>query len=326
MKITEVYINKEEISEYQLHESLGVGYQKLIDIAEESINNALETYNKALEELNKDNKNTKANDKNKLDINTFIIDEETGLKVEIDDKNDVFVININEKDCIPFKDYFVYDGKILFRNPLEIGSIIKITEDVDKTKIVTKNSYNRNALFHIFSSDQKFKYNNNYIFAVNINEEEFKIDFETQYDPYYSSVKAIRRDMGSCINGVTDNQIAGLIFQHSKEAFITATNNDKLDDLTDIEKEQYIQNIVRYNTDIDLCWLLYYAVSGKYGTISKQIGTIEIEKTTKLPYIETMLKRFQDKLKELEDQLNDGTDTVYSFVKAGDTDYTVPVD
>ena len=45
MKVTEVYINKEDITEYSLYEALGNGYSILIQIAEDSINIAVETYN-----------------------------------------------------------------------------------------------------------------------------------------------------------------------------------------------------------------------------------------------------------------------------------------
>ena len=315
MKVTEVYVNKEDITEYSLHEALGNGYSILIQIAEDSINNAVETYNNLLLDETIDTKD--------LNINDLVIEEETGLEIPQDEEI-VFSININGKECEPFKDYYIYENTIIFSKPLKIGSMIKITDEVNAAKINTKNSYNKNALFHTYSSEQKFKYNNKYTFTLTVNEEEHTISFGTQYDPFYCSMSKIRSDMGSMISGVTDNQIAKLIYEHSKEVFVTMTNNSKLEDLTDIEKKQYIQNIVRYKTDIDLCWLLYYAVSGKYGTITKQIGTIEIEKTTKLPYIETMLKRFQGELQELENQLNDGTNTVVSFVKAGDTSYTVP--
>ena len=315
MKVTEVYINKEEITEYPLHEAIGNGYSVLIQIAKESIDNAIETYNNLLLDETVDTK--------ELNINDLVVEEETGLEIPQDEEI-IFSINIDGKEYEPFKDYYIYDNFIIFAEPLEVGSMIKITDEVNVTKIITKNSYNKNALFNVYSSEQKFKYNNKYTFTLNVNEEEHTISFGTQYDPFYCSISKIRSDMGSMINGVTDNQIAKLIYEHSKEVFITMTNNSKTEDLTDIEKKQYIQNIVRYKTDIDLCWLLYYAVSGKYGTITKQIGTIEIEKTTKLPYIETMLKRFQGELQELENQLNDGTNTVVSFVKAGDTSYTVP--
>ena len=315
MKVTEVYINKEEITEYPLHEAIGDGYSVLIQIAKESIDNAIETYNNLLLDETVDTK--------ELNINDLVVEEETGLEIPQDEEI-IFSINIDGKEYEPFKDYYIYDNFIIFAEPLEVGSMIKITDEVNVTKIITKNSYNRNALFHVYSSEQKFKYNNKYTFTLNVNEEEHTISFGTQYDPFYCSMSKIRSDMGSMISGVTDNQIAKLIYEHSKEVFITMTNNSKTEDLTDIEKKQYIQNIVRYKTDIDLCWLLYYAVSGKYGTITKQIGTIEIEKATKLPYIETMLKRFQGELQELENQLNDGTNTVVSFVKAGDTSYTVP--
>ena len=308
MIVTEIYINKEETNTYPLHEAVGSGYSSLRLFADKPIQYAIETYNKALEENPEEN----------LDINALVIEEETGL--EFLEECDL-IVNVNDEVLVPFKGYFIYDNSILFKDKLEVGSIIKITDKVKKTKIITKNSYNRNALLHNFTSDQKLKFNNEYTFSLNIDNKAFETNFESQYDPYYSNINLIRANMGSCIAKVKDSQIAKLIFLQSKDVFLNITNNDKLDDLTDIEKNKYLQNIVRLKTDIELCWLLYYAASGKYGTIDKQIGTIEIEKNIKLPYIETMLKRFQGDLDELQNQLN-GTPVVY-MTKAGNTTYPV---
>ena len=88
MKVTEVYINKEDITEYPLHEALGDGYSILIQIAEDSINNAVETYNNLLLDETIDTKD--------LNINDLVIEEETGLEIPQDEEI-VFSININWK-------------------------------------------------------------------------------------------------------------------------------------------------------------------------------------------------------------------------------------
>lgn len=235
-----------------------------------------------------------------------------------DDEEHNFVVKLNGKELEYINDYNVINYKIIFNNPLMEGDKIEIYDSIlNSVKVVTKNSYNRNALFKIFSSNINFKYNHTYEFALPVQGKLFSTEFETEHDPFYTTVKKIRLDTGDLLNKVSDNQIAALIYQYSKEV------QDILGDDAD-SIPVYASNVVRYKTDIDLCWAIYLSISGKYGVKSKKVGTIEIEKNTKVPYIETMIKRFKELLAPNEELLNGDKDTVLSFVKAKSTEYTVP--
>lgn len=291
MRTIEVYIVKENgINSFELKNRKGIGFSNL---------------NRPMP-INDD----EVVDGDEYEIITPIIPD--------DDEEHNFVVKLNGKELEYINDYNVINYKIIFNNPLMEGDKIEIYDSIlNSVKVVTKNSYNRNALFKIFSSNINFKFNHTYEFVLPVQGKLFSTEFETEHDPFYTTVKKIRLDTGDLLNKVSDNQIAALIYQYSKEV------QDVLGDDAD-SIPVYASNVVRYKTDIDLCWAIYLSISGKYGVKSKKVGTIEIEKNTKVPYIETMVKRFKELLAPNEELLNSDQDTVLSFVKAKSTEYTVP--
>lgn len=263
-------------------------------------------------------KNTKGIGFSKLDRPTPLKDAKNPVTILNDDNTHEFIVKVNGENMVNLVDYFTTETQIIFNNPLSEGDKIEIYDSIlNSVKVVTKNSYNKNALFKIFGSNVNFKLNHTYEFSLPIQGKVFNTEFSTKYDPFYTTVKKIRLDTGDLLNNVSDNQIAALIYQYSKEVL------DVLGDDAD-EIPVYASNVVRYKTDIDLCWAIYLSVSGKYGVKSKKIGTIEIEKNIKVPYIETMVKRFKELLAPNEELLNGEKDTVLAFVKANSTAYTVP--
>ena len=273
MKVVETYIVREDIKRYALNESMQNGYSKLY-----------EGFSKV--------------------INDHMSDEEiisSELDLEISDETD-FKVTVNKKELVLFKDYFItINGNLLFSETIEKGSIIKIYDTFENKRIVTKNPYSRNVLFHVFSEDEKLKYNNQYTYKLIINEKEYNINFESKYNPYYSNVRKIRCDLGYAASNFKDKEIAGLIYFHSKEIYKVMKENNLLNELS---KNSIAQDIARYRTDIDLCWLLYYGMSFTYGDISKEIGTMKIEKKTKIPDIDKISKRFEFLLSQAEAKLN----------------------
>lgn len=279
MKIFESYIVKEnDFSAYQMKTTMGTGF------------NALEKPEP---------------------LNDGYIDPEFSF-----DQANHFVLKVNDKKLDNLVDFIVRGDTIIFSNPLEEGDKITIEDSIlDNVKIVTKNSYSRNAVFKIFSSLQKFKKNHTYNWSVNIKGVKYESKFATSFDPYYTTIKKIRLDTGTLLESVSDEIIAGFIYQNSKEAYEIIGDVDEI--------QPYVRNYVRYKTDIDLCYAIYLSISGKYGSQSKSIGNVEISKTIKLPYIDNMIARFKELLKPNEDLLNGDSNSVLSFVKAGDTQYPV---
>lgn len=232
-------------------------------------------------------------------------------------KADEFSVYVNDYELTNGNEYKNQNNVLTFTNPLEIGDKIQIEYSIsDTVKIVTKNAYDKNSLYKIFSSNAKLKFNHTYNFSLNIEKETFSSKFYSKHDPFYTTIKKIRMDTGDLLDHATDYQIAQLIYLHSKDV------QDTLGDSSS-EIPVYATNVVRYQTDIDLCWQIYLSISGKYGVFKKKIGTIEVDQEVKLPYIETMIKRFKELLKPNEELLNGDNTTTASFVRAGNTTYTV---
>jgi ribosomal protein L10 len=237
-------------------------------------------------------------------------------------------ILVNRKELKNFDDYYIdVNNNLYLVKPMKIGDKLEIHDVVvgDNWVATSKNSYNPNALIKLFSSDTKYKYNQEYTFKIGIKDEEekksFSESFQSQYDPFYSNVKNIRLDTGDLLDGATDAQISKLIYKWSKDAYQILNDDNRLDD---IKKYKYTQNYVRYKTDIDLCYAIYCSISGKYGVITKEVGNIKVQREVKLPLIAAMIKRFEDLLRPNEDLLHGNKNSVVSFVKAGNTAYTVP--
>ena len=234
------------------------------------------------------------------------------LNVKVSDLS----VSVNDYPISPSTDYSIVNDVATFNNPLSIGDKIQIEYSIsDTVKIVTKNAYSKDSLYKIFCSNAKLKLNHTYNFSIKVEDKVFTEKFHTKHDPFYTTIKKIRMDTGDLLEHATDFQIAQLIYLHSKDV------QDILGDATDIPV--YATNVVRYNTDIDLCWQIYLSMSGKVGITKKKVGTIEVDKEFKLPYIDTMLKRFKELLKPNEELLNGDKKTTVSFVRAGNTAYTV---
>lgn len=232
-------------------------------------------------------------------------------------KADSFTVSVNDYELTNGNEYKNENNVLTFTNPLEIGDKIQINYSIsDTVKIVTRNAYDKNSLYKIFSSNSKLKFNHAYNFSLNINGEAFNSKFYSKHDPFYTTIKKIRMDTGDLLDHATDYQISQLIYLHSKEA--QDTLGDSISDIP-----VYATNVVRYQTDIDLCWQIYLSISGKYGVFKKKIGTIEVDQEVKLPMIDTMIKRFKELLKPNEELLNGDKKTASSFVRAGNTTYTV---
>ena len=261
--------------------------------------------------------------KNTIGVGLNKTDRPTPYKVDTSVGQDTgFTVYVNDIELTNLVDYVIgQDGYTLhFMEPLEIGDIIKIEDSIpDTAKIVTKNSYNKNALFKILSEATKLKYNHDYVFELPVQNKIFSTKFTSTYDPFYSTIKKIRNDTGNILDGVKDSIIANLIYLHSKEV------NDVLTDGaggTPDEVTVAATNVVRYRTDLDLINAIYLNISGRYGKIDKKIGNIEVAKEIKLPLLEEMLSRFKELLKPNEDALY-STNNIATFVKANSTSYTV---
>lgn len=272
-----------------------------------------------------------------INSSTVASDMQQSFKVEkpfVNDHISVFV-NGNLKSFGEEADYITTPdtGRIVFNTPLvegDVVSVVSVAQDERLSLDVVSNGARdkSTSLFKKYSSVPKFKLNNKYEVNICIGTDMVKWQFMTQRSPYFAKTKDIFKDIGEFIEGYTDEQVSEFIYSNSVDVI------DLIDELasmeTPVENVHYtvtdgiyetsnkaVKNWVKYKTEIDLIYARYFGISANYGSIRKEIGDISVEKSTKLPYIDNLLKRLVDWWEEADEEIR-GTNTVVSFVKAGD--------
>lgn len=322
----EIYIvKKDNYNNYKIKNTMGIGYQASLKVDEfDKLSGPMVVGKQdASGYYHQQKVGSEGNTPFSLITNNTIMCAKYLCGQIIDTIETPFRILVNGLRLENITDYHISDEAIiLFTNPLEAGDKLEIHDVTENNySITSKNSYNKNAIFKLFNSSQKFKYNQEYNFNISVQDKQFTNTFIAQYDPFYSSAKNIRLDTGDLLVNATDDQIARMIYKYSKEAYTILDDDNRLDDLVDYK---YVQNYVRYKTDIDLCYAIYCSISGKYGVISKDVGDIKISREIKLPTIKSMIERFSELLRPNEDLLKgDDSALVASFVKGNSTTYTV---
>lgn len=235
------------------------------------------------------------------------------------------------------KDYLTVQdtGKVIFNNPLNEGDMVSIITNVASERINLEvispgRADKPNALYKKYGTVKRLKPNNKYEVNICIDKDIFKWNFVSKLSPLLVSSKKIWEDIGEFIEGFTEEFINSKIYQNSVEVIELidelANQENAVENVT-YEKDEEgnytfsnraVQNWVRYKTNIELIMARYYGISLKYGSIKKQIGDINIEKSVKLPYIDNLLDRFKDQFEEADNVIR-GINTVAYGVKAGTT-------
>ena len=235
------------------------------------------------------------------------------------------------------KDYLTVQdtGKVIFNNPLNEGDMVSIITNVASERINLEvispgRADKPNALYKKYGTVKRLKPNNKYEVNICIDKDIFKWNFVSKLSPLLVSSKKIWEDIGEFIEGFTEEFINSKIYQNSVEVIELidelANQEDAVENVT-YEKDEEgnytfsnraVQNWVRYKTNIELIMARYYGISLRYGSIKKQIGDINIEKSVKLPYIDNLLDRFKDQFEEADNVIR-GINTVAYGVKAGTT-------
>lgn len=220
---------------------------------------------------------------------------------------------------------------ILFNTPLQEGDKLTIMFESDLPKVFTKSKYGTGAVYKLYSDEVKLKFNSNYKFVIEANET-FTSEFTSKYDPFFSTVKIIRRDTGDLLNDVSEEVIASIIYDNSLyvvDKLINIDDGDELEDMYDLDDFEYrvppyVTNYVRYKTSLDLCYSIYLTKTGKLGAFKKKIGDLDISSEIKLPALTEMMSRFKELIKPYEDLLNNGDSGLTAgFVKANSTSYPI---
>ena len=152
-------------------------------------------------------------------------------------------------------------------------------------------------------------------------------NFVSHLNPLFVSSKKIWEDIGEFIEGFTERYINSMIYRNSVEVIELiddlANQEEAIENVT-YEQDEYgeytttyraVKNWVKSKTEIELVMARYYGISYRYGSVKKSVGDLEIEKSTKLPYIDDLLDRLKKQFDEA-DKVIKGLNIVASAVKA----------
>ncbi len=227
------------------------------------------------------------------------------------------------------------NGRIIFNRKISEGDIISVisNKEVENIQIMSFGKRDTsNALYKKYTSVQKLNFNNRYRIHIKINDKDIDWQFVTKLTPMFSTVKKIQEDIGEFIQGFTEEYIISVIHRNSWEIINRinealedddASENMSIEDPInpDSETNEYVSpnrivsKWVRIKTEIDLIYARYYGISYNYGSVTKTIGDITIEKSTKLPYIDELLKRLNEELETTEEAIFGGINFIGSAVK-----------
>lgn len=192
-------------------------------------------------------------------------------------------------------------------------------DDKNITVIGEKNR----SLFQRYGDVETLMNNQKYTLSFVHADQEFSTSFYTKLNPFYSTIKRIRSDLGDIIDDVTDERLSFLIFDNS----ILSQNIASEENLALLESEEKVpyvfKQFVRYRTELDLMTSVYLKLSGRQGEVKKTLGELEISRKQNFGALDLkgILSELKGKLKEWEKALR-GTTTsspVRSAIRGGTT-------
>ena len=228
------------------------------------------------------------------------------------------------------EDYSIENGRVVFNDILNDTDKVKLIYNIETNNnlISPKKNVNKSILSK-YDSNERLVSNNKYTVNICIDKENFTWSFNTKQDPMFTSSKRILEDIGEFIEGFTEEYINDKIYENSLAVIDLidelANQEDAVENVT-YEKDENgfyttkykaVNNWVRYKTDIDLTLARYFGISYRYGSVKKEIGDINIEKSVKLPYIDNLLDMLKKQFELADDAIRGAKNTVLGAVKGG---------
>lgn len=250
-------------------------------------------------------------------------------------QDSILSVFLNEE---PISDYtFDENNNIILNEPTDNISEVNVYKKIDtlnSTSIIFPGKANKsNSLFNRYSDTNNLLINNKYKLHVLIDDVSIDSVFNSKLSPMVIQTSLIFKEIGEFIEGYTDQDVSERIYNYSKELIDLidelANQEDPVTNITyTVDKDgnytfsnkTVAKNYVLAKTAIDLIYSRYFGISLRYGSIKKQIGDIDVERTTKLPYVDTLLGRYQKMLEDAESIIKGKTIAV-SAVRAGTNTY-----
>ena len=250
-------------------------------------------------------------------------------------QDSILSVFLNEE---PISDYtFDENNNIILNEPTDNISEVNVYKKIDtlnSTSIIFPGKANKsNSLFSRYSDTNNLLVNNKYKLHVLIDDTSIDSVFNSKLSPMVIQTNLIFKEIGEFIEGYTDQDVSERIYNYSKELVELidelANQEDPVTNVTytvdedgnyTFSNKMVAKNYVLAKTAIDLIYSRYFGISLRYGSIKKQIGDIDVERTTKLPYVDTLLGRYQKMLEDAESIIKGRTIAV-SAVRAGTNTY-----
>ncbi len=217
--------------------------------------------------------------------------------------------------CGPDQNYVETDSRtVTFNYPMSEGDVVVLTTSIVNSNIEIISIQSNPSLLTKYGAENRLINNNRYTVEIRVAGKQLKWSFTSRYSPLYSTVQNIRSDLGGLADAFTNDQINFVIYQNSKEGFEIYSARSDYSSVNAIPTS--LKNWVRYKTCIDLIFAVYETISGNAGKRMKIIGPMQVDRETKIPFVNDMLKKFQRAFEDADVKLREAT-RVAAFVKAG---------
>lgn len=256
---------------------------------------------------------------------------QVAFPVQTSFNSDCIEVRLNNLLLAIETDYFPNPeaGIFTLNVPAQEGDSVSVTNTIANSnlEVVSSSHIDKpNSMFKKYTTINKLKFNNKYQVKINIGNQSFEWNFNTRMTPMFSTVKKVLEDCGEFLEGFTEEYIGSVIHRNSIELLdlVNGLAEENIMNVTIDQNEdgyynttyRLVNNWVRLKTEMDLIYAKYYGESLRYGSVSKSIGDISIEKSVKLPYIDELLKRIQKQFEAIDEAIrNSGLNFVGSAVK-----------
>jgi hypothetical protein len=145
--------------------------------------------------------------------------------------------------------------------------------------------------------------NSTYTVYLNIESLNHQYSFTTEYEPAFCSAREVRIDIGNTLDRYPDADIWHIIRDNTLYLQAHISDNYAPDDesLDIINGSDYsMRRWVRIKTQIDCIYGAYAMIAMHLDSERHMLGFLDISHSPKLPYIDDLLKKLKDELRELE--------------------------
>ena len=145
--------------------------------------------------------------------------------------------------------------------------------------------------------------NSTYTIHLNADSLNHQYTFTSKYEPAYSSAREVRADIGNTLDRYPDKDIWHIIRDNTVylNAHISGNYDPDEESFDKVNGSDYsMRKWVRIKTQIDCIYGAYAMIATHLGSENHKLGFLDVARSAKLPYIDDLLKKLKDDLRELD--------------------------